>query len=265
MSATSPVPAGTTSSPQALHGQRKEAWPQRAIIAGFMATAAATVVLAAAYGAALTAGQQSSSNVFVQWLYNLAHNAVTNKAADNLYAALMVQLVIGLLFAVVYAYVAEPILRGAPWMRGLLFALVPFILSVVVFFPVAGAGFLGSGVNAGPLPVLGNLVLHVIYGVTLGQAYVLNSVGGADSNGRDIGANNHAERGAAFGIVLGAIIGGVGGMLVGIFSRQSPGDIMTGPWQTFLFGSVLGAVAGALIGSMSGLTQVFKHGDERDR
>ncbi len=264
MSATSPVSAGATSAPRAPHGQRKDAWPQRAIIAGFMATSAATVVLVAAYGAALTAGQQSNSNVAVQWLYNLAHNSVTSRAADNLYAALMVQLVIGLLFAVVYAYFAEPILRGAPWMRGLLFALVPFILSVVVFFPVAGAGFLGSGVNAGPLPVLGNLVLHVIYGVTLGQAYVLNSVGGADANGQDIGANNHAERGAAFGIVLGAIIGGIGGMLVGIFLKQSPGDVLTGPWETFLFGSVLGAVAGALIGSMSGLTQVFKHGDERD-
>ncbi len=36
--------------------------------------------------------------------------------------------------------------------------------------PAVG-GFFGLGIGAGPLPIIGNLILHLVYGATLGTLY----------------------------------------------------------------------------------------------
>ncbi len=234
-----------------VRGRPKE-WAERAIIAGFAATAAFTVVVAIAYGIARTAGQSAhSGNVVGQWFYGLANNSIVARANDGLYAALLLNIVVGVGWAFVYAFVFEPRLKGTPAQRGLTFAILPFMLSVVFLFPILQGGFLGFGLGGGPLPLLGNAVIHAVYGVVLGRLYALDALGLTDANGREMHANDLVERGLALGLVGGAIAGGLIGMLIGIANNGDASAITTGPWQTFLIGSVLGAVAGALIGSMS--------------
>ena len=50
------------------------------------------------------------------------------------------------------------------------FALIP--AAVPHHLPAAdGGGLLGMNIGAGPLPILGNLILHLVYGAVLGSAY----------------------------------------------------------------------------------------------
>src|SRR5205823_3461724 len=102
---------------------------------------------------------------------NLTHNKVLDLAQSALYLSIGVHFAVGLVLALVYAYIVEPRMWGPGWIRGSLFAIVPWVFSVVVFFPLVGGGFLGVGLGAGPLAFLGNLVLHVVYGATLGLMY----------------------------------------------------------------------------------------------
>lgn len=241
---------------------RPKGWAEQAVIAGFAATAAFTVVVAIAYGVARTAGQSAhSTNVLGQWFYGLTNNSIVSRANDGLYAALLLNIVVGVGWAIVYAYAFEPRLRGTPMQRGLTFAILPFVLSVVVLFPLLQGGVLGFGLGGGPLPLLGNAVIHAVYGLVLGRIYALDALGLTDANGSEIRANGPVERWLALGLVGGAIVGGLIGMLIGIASNGDSSAVITGPWQTFLIGSVLGAVAGGLIGSMS---QIGRLGTEHE-
>ena len=239
---------------------RRHDWPQQAIVSGFIATAVAAVVLVGAYVAAQGLSQTytpGTTNTLITWFYNLTHNRATTAAKDGLYGALLLHLAFGVLWAGVYAYYAEAALTGPGWRKGLIFSLGPWLLSVVILLPLLGGGFLGFGLGAGPLPIIGNFVLHAVYGMVLGAVYQLSAVGGADANGLELKRDNSAERGAARGIASGAVVGGVAGLGISFFTGAA-NAIITGPLQLFLFGAVLGAVGGALLGSMSGLTHVGK-------
>src|SRR3954469_17480874 len=89
----------------------------------------------------------------------------------------------------------------------MVFALVPFLLSVVVFFPIMDAGVLGKDLGAGPLPVVGNLILHLIYGATLGTLYSVDLERWLDGSYADRAFNRKAEQYAAIGLVIGAPVG----------------------------------------------------------
>ncbi len=239
---------------------RRHEWPQQAIVSGFIATAVAAVVLVGAYVAAQGLSQSytpGTTNTIVHWFYNLTHNRATTAAKDALYGALLLHVAFGLFWAGIYAYYAEAALTGPGWRKGLAFSLGPWLLSVVVLLPLLGGGFLGFGLGAGPLPLIGNFVLHAVYGVVLGTIYGLSAIGGADANGLELKRDNTAERGAALGIMAGAVVGGLAGLGISLFAGAADG-VITGPLQLFLFGAVLGAVGGALLGSMSGLTNISK-------
>ena len=51
------------------------------------------------------------------------------------------------------------------------FALLPWLFSLLVLLPAAMVNMLDWALSAGPLVPVGNLVLHLIYGFTLGQLY----------------------------------------------------------------------------------------------
>ncbi len=242
---------------------RRHEWPQQAIVSGFVATAAAAVALAAGYVAAQGLSQtytHGSANTLLTWFYNLSHNRATTAAKDSLYGALLLHVAFGLLWAGVYAYYAEAALTGPGWRKGFIFSLGPWLLSIFILLPLLNGGFLGFGLGAGPLPIIGNFVVHAVYGMALGTIYGLSAMGGGDANGRELTTNNTAERGAALGIATGAVVGGVAGLGISLFAGAADG-VITGPLQLFLFGAVLGAVGGALLGSMSGLTDASKSGE----
>src|SRR6185295_7625937 len=114
----------------------------------------------------------------------------------------------------------EPRLRSNPgWQAGALFSLLPFFLSVVLFLPLSGAGFFGSNLGAGPLPLIGNLVLHLIYGAVLGAGYSASAEqteSAADASSEAIVSSQtlvRAESNAAVGIFVGVVLGALAGIM----------------------------------------------------
>ena len=76
--------------------------------------------------------------------------------------------VIGALLALAYAGLLVTRLPGAPWLRGLIYGMVVFILAQSVFMPFVGGGFFSRG---DPELLLGSLLGHLIYGGLVGWVY----------------------------------------------------------------------------------------------
>ena len=91
----------------------------------------------------------------------------------GLTATVPFQVLMLMLWAVVYAMVFEPRRRGRAAARGLQFALLPWLFMMLVVFPVLGTGAFGLALGAGLIPAAGELLRHAIYGVTLGSVYRL--------------------------------------------------------------------------------------------
>jgi hypothetical protein len=225
-----------------------------AVLAGFVATGLMTVVLSLAYAGALALGSSSpQAPALLRWMWGLANNTITERTQTAVPIAVGLHFASGIATAVVYALV-EPRLRGPGWRRGMVFSLAPWILSLVVFLPATGGGLLGLRLGAGPLPILGNLILHLVYGATLGQIYgpgggrVQTDTGQAE-NISDALVLSRDQRAIALGIVVGLVVGGalgwLGHVLLGLGTR---------PLMALVLGAIAGSTAGALVGSFLGLS-----------
>jgi membrane protein DedA with SNARE-associated domain len=82
----------------------------------------------------------------------------------------IVFLAVSTLWGMLYG-VVEPALRGPEWFRGLTFSAIPLLFSLLVVFPLAGGGWLGLDLGADGLPMLGEAVRSIAYGLTLGVGY----------------------------------------------------------------------------------------------
>ena len=60
---------------------------------------------------------------------------------------------------------------GSHWLNGILFGFGAWILMMVLFMPMAGAGLFGMAL--GIMVPIATLVLHLIYGAVLGGTYGL--------------------------------------------------------------------------------------------
>jgi uncharacterized protein DUF6789 len=76
----------------------------------------------------------------------------------------------GLLFSV-YDGIAT---RPTPLLKGIIFGGFAWVVMLVAFMPLAGAGFLGA--KAGASVLIGLLIIHLVYGVVLGATYGLLGV-----------------------------------------------------------------------------------------
>jgi len=221
-------------------------WLRASITSGFIATFAMTVTAAIAFGIANAFGE-ASGNALERNLHALMANQLTESVGDALFLGLIVNVIMGIVWAAIYARLFEPYVAGPTWQKGVLFSLIPWILSILVFLPVAGVGMLGSEIDAGGLPVLGNLILHLVYGITLAYMYAVEEKS-AEFTNEDVQANANAERGAAVGIFVGAILGGLGGWLVSPTLTDLAGQAII----TFV-GGMVGASFGMLLGSFYGV------------
>lgn len=226
---------------------RREDWLLVGVLAGFAATFAMTVVFAVAYALAAALGG-TTGGTLGRWFHNLADNRLTSATGDRLILAVALNLAVGLTLALVYARVVEPSLGGPGWRKAMLFALVPFALSVAVILPVMGGGFLGAALDAGPLPALGLLILHLVYGCVLGAIYGIALEVGLDGNLGERDAARRAERGAAVGVVAGLVLGLLAGFLVGPSLEATAGRN-----AVMLAGSLVGGGFGLLVGSLLAL------------
>jgi hypothetical protein len=230
-------------------------WRERfgpAIISGFVATTAMAVAALVGYAFALGFGSRTGGT-FVRWLYALTHNPVTDVARSALLVAIGLNFAAGIVWALVFACDANDRLLALPgWARGVVFALPPYVLSLVLFLPLVGGGLFGAKIGAGPLPVIGNLILHLVYGATLGAMFALD--GSLDRVGGDTPEMDaqlrRAETGAAYGVILGALVGGGASLLGAFLLGASP--VATG--SATIGGAVVGAALGIVFGSMASLT-----------
>lgn len=236
-------------------------WFMRAVIAGFAATVMMTLLLVVAYGFASALGSSNpGAPVSARWFWGLTHNTVTDQTATSLPAAALLHFVFGIAWGVVYAGIFEPHLSGPGWRRGLIFSPLPGLLSLLVFLPAVGAGFLGLGLEAGPLPIIGNLLVHAAYGVTLGYLFLpqhtrLLVPDGEDENPAEVFLIHRSERAMALGIVLGLALGGMIGWIGGDVLAPGRGALVG-----LLVGAVGGSATGLTVGSYSGLTEASRRG-----
>lgn len=222
-----------------------------AILAGFVATIVLTLALIPGYILAGALAQQDGNDL-ERWLYGLTENSLTDGVFDIPIGAISLNLIAGLAWAFVYAVIVEPRLSGPGWRKGMLFSLAPWLLSLVVFFPLAGAGFFGVDLDAGPLPALGNLILHLIYGAALGAMYAVPEVSPTADRVDDARAARWENDGIAAGLLVGLLIGiatgGVLGMFVDSASFTDTGILLIGGALGAAFGGMLGAFAGLGVG-----------------
>ena len=227
----------------------REDWLRAGVLAGFLGTFAMTVVLVLGYGLASIVGDPDG-NVVQRWFWALGNNPVVERTVDSVVLAIGADLAMGLLLALVFARYAEPRLRGPNWWRGMQFSLIPWLLSLVVFLPLTGGGLLGMNIGAGPLPILGNLILHLVYGAVLGVSYAEATEDWLDDTEVDRGNAAFAERGAAVGLAAGLIPGLIVGWLI------APAfDNLVGRPATAIGMAFIGAVIGLAIGSFAGMSR----------
>jgi len=224
-----------------------------AVLSGFVATAVMAFVAMIGYFAAEGIGHLAPGMV-TTWFRNLTNNPVTDTVRGSLIGVVGLNLAIGLVWAMVFAYDANRRLGHYPgWLRGLLFIIPPYLLSLALLPLVPGAGFAGIGLQAGPLPILGNLILHSVYGIVLGAVYVLDDRSDSVRNG-DL-AIRVALKAAEIKAGLDVLIGGVVGMIVAIIGTALVVGISEGAIVgAAVGGGVIGAALGAIVGSISGLT-----------
>lgn len=228
-------------------------WIPMGAVSGFVATGIMTAAVLLAYGlSALLASDSSSANQLQVWLAGLIDNTVTEITTVNLALAIAVHLIAGIVWAIIYAGMVEPRVSGTGFQRGVKFGLAPWVLSITVFFPLIGAGFFGSEIGAGPLPVLGNLILHLIYGGALGKVYASHAVwkeAESDVTPENLQVLDVAHRGMAIGLIPGAVLGLLAAVVFTSAFTAETDLLMAG-----VLGAVVGSAIGVWIGSLAGLS-----------
>src|SRR5579859_8044040 len=258
----------STLTPQRAHGPRRR-WLTDAIIAGFVAIGASTGALMVAYVLANGAAD-SQGDVLRRWLWQLTHNEVVGFSSGRPAVALALHVVLGLVWAVLYARFVEGnrslrwwIGDGPGWARGMRFALLPWIVSLLLLLPAAMVNMLDWALSAGPLVPVGNLILHLIYGFTLGQLYDASADEAAV--GSDLAfveplqrqAVEHSEDFGAAGILAGGVIGAAVGIFMAVVLPPTLPNVDFGGWSVALAvgGILAGGAVGGIVGSFAGLPQ----------
>ena len=251
--AAAPVSRRPAREPERLPSGRLRDWLPLGLLAGFAATGAATTVLIGAWGLVVRplAGILPAGSTLQRWFDGLANNTLTETAAVNLPLALLVHFAAGIAWAILYALFVEPRLSGPGWRRGLIFSFVPWLASLIVFFPLVDAGFFGLNLGAGPLPIIGNLILHLVYGAVLGETYVVQQTltETGIGPGREEWILSHAERLMAWAIIPGFVLGALLALVGRPLIAETASTVLVA-----ILGGLLGSAVGLLIGSYAGLS-----------
>jgi hypothetical protein len=237
----------------------------RALLSGFVASAAAQLAFGLVWVLALLVpaspiGGIGWAGVPLAWLQALRTTGLVDLTRPALYQALGLYFVAGVLWAVFYTHVFDVRMTWLRWERGLVFACIPWLFSSVFFLPVAGGGLFGFGFGAGPLPVIGSLALHAVYGVVLTRICgPLGSVvlGSSTPGTAQLAATHNTEAGAAAGVVAGVVLGAAFGLtMMGVLQAAGqPTWLGMHPLGILTGSNVCGGAFGGVLGSFLGLAR----------
>jgi len=235
-------------------------WFADSVIAGFVAIGSSTAALMIAYVLA-NGASDSQGDFFRQWLWLLTHNDIVSFSRAAPAVVIAGHVVLGVIWALVYARFFEPRLSGPGWRRGMLFSLLPWLFSLLILLPAAMFDRLDVALSAGPLPPLGNLILHLIYGFTLGQLYDASADEPALAEDTvydeplERAAVEHSEEFGAAGILVGAVVGAAVGIGLAVVLPPVLPNIDFQGWSVALAvgGLLAGGAVGGIVGSFAGL------------
>lgn len=216
-------------------------WLARSYVCGYFASTAMLVVLMIAYLAALLL-----AGTDVGWAHRLTDNTLTVAAKNSPFTAIGLHFVAGVLLAIGYGAFFHHKVKGPSWQKGLVYAAGPFLLSVLIFFPMVGAGVMGFQLGAGPLPLMGNAILHGAYGLTLGLTY-------GYLTRHETEVMHSSARKGAIGLTLGAFIGYAVAYLASGGSNMPLG--INTAWFD-MAGAMVGSALGCLIGMVAGQSRL---------
>lgn len=83
-------------------------------------------------------------------------------------AGWVVDVLVGVALALIYAGLLDRRLPGTPVVRGLIFGILVFVLAQLVFAPLTGSGLFSNG---DVVLLLGGLLGHLVYGSVVGYVY----------------------------------------------------------------------------------------------
>ena len=133
----------------------------RAAAAGLIATASMTALLLIEPAVGLpeiAIGQLLSTSLSLTSAHSSAGPAV----------GWLIHFGVGSLWAIVYAGFMLVRLPGSPFIRGLLYGALVFLLAQSLLLPLVGGGFFSRG---DPSMLVGGLLGHLVYGGVLGWVY----------------------------------------------------------------------------------------------
>jgi hypothetical protein len=134
------------------------------MFAGFVATAAMTVVM---YAAPSMGMPDTDIAALIGWVIS---PSMPEPMTPIWWVGMFAHFVNGsIIFPLIYAFVIYPVLRGEPWLRGIQWGMMLWFLAQTVAMPLIFC--MGFFTRLSPQPVLavlGSLAGHFLYGVLLG-------------------------------------------------------------------------------------------------
>jgi membrane protein DedA with SNARE-associated domain len=142
-------------------------------VAGLMATVVSTLVMNVLVHVVGDATVLAPGRIIEHTQARLAAFAIARALAPLLLVVLPAFVAVGMAWGGVYALWFEPRLAGLPdWLSGLLFALLPMAIALVIVPPLV-EGALPSAGSLGVFVFGSEIIRHVVYGIVLGLTYPL--------------------------------------------------------------------------------------------
>lgn len=158
----------------AAHRVDREQQVRAGALAGILATISSTLLLNVAINLAggIAFNFSAPGTLVEQTAARLAFALAREVQPILLFVAAPAYLLVGGLWGVVYGVWGEHQFgpHRSDWQKGLIFAVLPLLVSLLLVLPVLGLGFLGVGAT-GPVAFTGELIRHVAYGALLGFMY----------------------------------------------------------------------------------------------
>ncbi len=138
---------------------------KRAAAAGLIGTATMTALL-------LVEPSIGLPKIAIGEMLSSSMSALSSQTPMGPAAGWIVDVLVGVVFALIYAGALDRRLPGTPVVRGLIFGCFVFVLAQLIFAPLTGSGLFSNG---DVVLLIGGLLGHLVYGGTVGYVYGANS------------------------------------------------------------------------------------------